>query len=101
MAKFMLGIVLRILFLALIIWLIRRVVASFQGTKPAGSQRGEAEADKSMVKDPVCGMYMDSRLAIRLDNTKEVIYFCSEECKGKYIPPPPGEGAGSAKANRI
>jgi YHS domain-containing protein len=38
-----------------------------------------------MVKDPVCGMYMDSRLAIRVESRKEAFYFCSEECKNKYL----------------
>lgn len=38
-----------------------------------------------MVKDPVCGMYMDSRLAIRLQRNRDDIYFCSETCKQKYL----------------
>jgi YHS domain-containing protein len=38
-----------------------------------------------MVKDPVCGMYMDSRLAVRMEDRKEVVYFCSEECRKKYV----------------
>ena len=40
-----------------------------------------------MVKDPVCGMYMDSRLAFRLDSRKETVYFCSEKC-GRNISKP-------------
>ena len=45
-----------------------------------------------MVKDPVCGMYMDSRLAVRLEGDKEVLYFCSEDCRKKYLKKPPDEG---------
>ncbi len=41
-----------------------------------------------MVKDPVCGMYMDFRLAIPFENRKEAFYFCSEECKNKYLGKP-------------
>jgi YHS domain-containing protein len=37
-----------------------------------------------MVKDPVCGMYMDPRLAIRLPNRKGDIFFCSEACRRRY-----------------
>jgi YHS domain-containing protein len=38
------------------------------------------------VKDPVCGMYMDPRLAIRLRRQQEGdLYFCSEECRRRYL----------------
>lgn len=51
-----------------------------------------------MVKDPVCGMYMDSRLAVQVHSQDAVIYFCSEECKEKFLAQSPGEGTGSAAA---
>jgi YHS domain-containing protein len=72
------------------------MVAAFQASKTSGSRKSEQQAENTMVKDPICGMYMDSRLAIRLDDTSEAVYFCSEECKNKYLVKPPGEEAGSA-----
>ena len=47
-----------------------------------------------MVKDPVCGMYMDPRLAVTLKKNNGVFYFCSEECKNKFLKMTPGNGPG-------
>lgn len=40
-----------------------------------------------MVKDPVCGMYLDPRLAIR-DEMKGTYYFCSEQCRDQFMSNP-------------
>ena len=53
------------------------------------------DAENYMVKDPVCGMYMDSRLAVRLEKGKELTYFCSEECKNKFLDKSSGEWSAS------
>jgi YHS domain-containing protein len=62
-------------------------------TPEAGANPGNSAS--RMVKDPMCGMYMDARLAIRMDSWKEVIYFCSEECKKKYMNRSTNEGIGN------
>ena len=36
------------------------------------------------VKDPVCGMYLDPRLAIRLEQNNGVFFFCSDSCRQKF-----------------
>jgi YHS domain-containing protein len=87
----MVGILLRILLVALALWLVRRALAIFQAPKAAGSRKSAEKTDNTMVKDPICGMYMDARLAIRLDNSNEPIYFCSEECRNKFQIISPGE----------
>jgi YHS domain-containing protein len=79
-------ILLRILAVLGILWILRRILAMFAGnqgtsTKPAS---GEAEVSKT-VKDPVCGMYMDPRLAIRMQHTEGDLFFCSEECRRRYL----------------
>jgi uncharacterized protein len=74
----------RLLSLILALWLVRTVLAKiFRAFRqpPKASEK----SSNNMVKDPVCGMYMDSRLAVRLENRKEAHFFCSEECKNKYI----------------
>jgi YHS domain-containing protein len=53
-----------------------------QQTK-SGSRR--REKTQKMVKDPVCGMYLDPGLAIRLAQREGELYFCSEECRQKYL----------------
>lgn len=38
-----------------------------------------------MVRDPVCGMYMDPRLAVRMEVKTGSVYFCSDECQRKFL----------------
>ena len=51
----------------------------------------EAETKKKrvnsgeMVKDPVCGTYVDKDSAITVRNGDQTIHFCSYECRKKYI----------------
>ena len=78
------AIIVRILLLALVIWIIRSVLMSIQGLGKNRSKKSHTEEIGVMVKDPVCGMYLDSRLAVRLDERDGRIYFCSENCKSKY-----------------
>jgi uncharacterized protein len=85
--------VLRFLILAtVIIWLVRQILAFFTGSaKKPGRKNTSSDVANYMVKDPVCGMYMDSRLAVRLEKGKETTYFCSEECKNKFLNQSSGE----------
>ncbi len=95
----MLSILLRILSLAFVIWLLRRFLAAILGKTGSGKPASNfPKSAQKMVKDPVCGMYMDSRLAVRLEEGKEVVYFCSEGCRNKYLKKPPADVAGPAAA---
>jgi YHS domain-containing protein len=80
-----------LLFLATF-WLIQRIlgfVFRVNLKKPDSAPSGPgASASKDTVKDPICGMYMDPRLAIHLENGKESFYFCSEECQRKFLSMP-------------
>ncbi|MDR1728277.1 MAG: YHS domain-containing protein [Acidobacteriota bacterium] len=79
------AIILRILGVVIVLWLIRRIIASFGVGGRAPQRRAEAQDSNVMVKDPVCGMYMDTRLAVHLEQRGETVYFCSEECKAKFL----------------
>jgi uncharacterized protein len=93
----MLAIIFRILGAIFFVWLFRRLLSSLLGGSKKSQPAEDTEsASNQMVKDPVCGMYMDSRLAVRLENRRENYYFCSEECKNKYLSNPGGTGAASA-----
>jgi len=77
-------ILLRILAFLGVLWILRRVFG-FLTKYPVTSKPAEAQPG-STVKDPVCGMYMDPRLAIRLQRNQEGdLYFCSEECRRRYL----------------
>jgi YHS domain-containing protein len=79
------AIIMRILAFALIVWMIRQLLASIQGFGKNRSKKSPAEETGVMVRDPVCGMYMDPRVAIRLNRHDKDVYFCSENCKSKYL----------------
>ena len=76
----------RILAFLGVLWVLQRLLGFFIGksAKPARPER-EGATPTNTVKDPVCGMYMDPRLAIRLQRTGGDIFFCSEECRRKYL----------------
>ena len=95
----MFSILLRIFSLVFILWILRRFLATVLGhPKPERPGNDATKPAQKMVKDPVCGMYMDSRLAVRMEGREEVIYFCSEDCKKKYINGSSGTGTASDAA---
>ena len=79
------SILIRLLILVVLLWLLRRFLAALFGVPERTRPRASGDLANHMVKDPVCGMYMDSRLAFRLDSRKKTVYFCSEKCKTKYL----------------
>jgi len=48
-----------------------------------GEAGGEIEDD--MVKDPYCDVYITRRDGVHLRHAGEDLYFCSEECRDKYL----------------
>jgi len=81
----------RILLIILAVWLFRLLLTAFLRQKKAGSPNKTSDTGKNMVKDPVCGMYMDPRLAVKHEIKNGIFYFCSENCKKKFLEIPPGE----------
>jgi len=73
------------------LWFVQRLLGALFGTAkrrpPAGDQAGKNQSSR-MVKDPVCGMYLDPRLAVSLEQKEKTSYFCSEECRKKYLANP-------------
>jgi YHS domain-containing protein len=77
---------LRLILIIIAVYLIRRLFAYlFESQKKSGNPNNSAVPSTHMVKDPICGMYMDSRLAVRMDSRSEILYFCSEKCRTKYL----------------
>jgi uncharacterized protein len=52
---------------------------------PKNSTGSERQIDDIMVKDPVCEVYFPKRSGISLTVDGKVLYFCSEDCKNKYM----------------
>jgi YHS domain-containing protein len=82
----MVSMLFRFILLILLLWLLRRIFASLtRAPKQTATKESDAIPANNMVKDPVCGMYMDSRLAVRVENREGTFYFCSDACKSKFM----------------
>ena len=85
------SVLLRIIAYLLIAWWVLRQILVFLMRKPArppspnASGNAPASSSKDTVKDPICGMYMDPRLAIRLPRKEGDVFFCSEECRERFL----------------
>ena len=86
--------VIRFLFWLLVLsWgvsLLRRLVAWMLRGKAEPQQRQNPAANvalpsRRLVRDPVCGMHLAETLAIPLGQGEGATYFCSEECRGRYL----------------
>ena len=51
------------------------------------SENDEAKkvADGILVRDPVCGVYVEKENSFSVRNGDVVEYFCSDDCRQKYI----------------
>ncbi|WP_031484191.1 hypothetical protein [Maridesulfovibrio frigidus] len=62
----------------------------FTGEKRNKQNQESKQQDKKvkageMVKDPICGTYVQKDSDIRVKNGENVECFCSYECRDKYI----------------
>lgn len=79
----------RLLIFLGLIYLGYRALKSWmlQGTFTKKTMSGSAggELDDIMVKDPFCQIYFPKRDAVYINLDGKDLYFCSEECRDKYI----------------
>ena len=45
---------------------------------------------KSVTKDPICGMTVDESTALHTEREGKTFYFCSENCRQKFLTAPVG-----------
>jgi YHS domain-containing protein len=84
----MLAFIIRILIYISTLFLIGKLLQRFFPMLGRQDPRGGTQsrtAGRTMVKDPMCGMYMDPRLAVKADYKQEKLYFCSEACRQKFL----------------
>ena len=85
MFAFLLRILLYFMALVMAGRFLRSLFHSLRGPAPSAANEDPSSKRTSMVKDPMCGMYMDPRLALRMEYKKESVYFCSDECRQKFL----------------
>ena len=80
----------RLLIFIAIIYIVYKVLKSWMLKKlpedrSPVSGGTSSEIDDVMVKDPYCQVYFPKRKGIQLKVKGEDLYFCSPECKDKFI----------------
>ncbi|MBI4455636.1 MAG: YHS domain-containing protein [Acidobacteria bacterium] len=84
----MLSFLVRLALLFLILYLIRITLRNFfqnvssRQTSPRSRKRQEIRG--IMMKDPVCGIYVDVNSALISKRNGKDFYFCSEDCRKKF-----------------
>jgi len=56
---------------------------SHSASSPHTAERNETVRGET-VRDPVCGMFVSTELAHRLNWRGQALYFCSKECLERY-----------------
>src|SRR5215469_10253465 len=89
--------IVRFLFWLLVVswgmWLVRRLFGLLLQTttaSPEQAAKGTASsqpprAARRLVRDPVCGMYVDETLSIPMREGDEWLHFCSIACRDAYV----------------
>ena len=88
----LLGWIVRVIILAVVVLIVRLLIAGVQGmlagraNQGAAGRPGRPPADRSvaLVKDPVCGVYIEPARAISAQIGSTVHYFCSETCERAF-----------------
>jgi YHS domain-containing protein len=83
---------LRYLFWILVVsWVVRLLGRTVSQMGTAGSEpRPNVDVptdavSRKLVRDPVCGIHLSEGLALPFEQGNETIYFCSAECRDKYL----------------
>ena len=79
----------RFLVLAVVAYIFYRALKSWifpaqKSSKPVSGKNTD-RIDDVMIKDPFCETYFPMRNAVHLQLEGKDLYFCSIECKEKYI----------------
>ena len=83
---------LRYLFWVLVVTWTVRLLGRLVKQMGSGVSQGQPYVDvpndavsKKLVRDPVCGMHISEGIALPLKQGNDTIYFCSAECRDKFL----------------
>lgn len=80
MARVVLLLIVLFLFLTVLRGLRIFLTAFLRSTRSAGRTRAGGTLEGEMVRDPVCGVWIDRRLALSGQRGGETVVVCSEKC---------------------
>jgi len=78
----------RLIIIGIIVFFLFRIIRalffSHVPSSPVFRDNGEKTVNE-MAQDPHCGVYVDAKQAFSAQVGNELLYFCSEECRKKYL----------------
>ena len=81
--------IIRLLIYLLLIYFGVKLFRSLLGSGGTGARRvfspKPGAIDDIMIKDPVCNVYFPKREGIHVKVKDKDLYFCSAECRDKYL----------------
>jgi uncharacterized protein len=82
-------VLIRLIIIGIFVFFIFRMIRALLPSDRRSSSSAFRESGEKMVsdmaQDPQCGVYVDTKQAILSRAGNETIYFCSEECRNKYL----------------
>jgi YHS domain-containing protein len=74
-----------LVFFAWIAWLVRRLAGAVVGRgNPRASRSSAPPAPKKLFRDPSCGTHVAAEVSYKLEESGQVLHFCSAECRERY-----------------
>lgn len=89
---------LKLLLIAVAVFVLYKLITNERGRKNAGADKAERKAKErkiaagEMVKDPVCGSYVEVDSSIKVRDGKTVYHFCSYDCRQRFLEELESEG---------
>jgi YHS domain-containing protein len=67
-------------------WLVRKLLAALLGNAaPVSAPREDASGSPiPLHRDPCCGTYVSAEISFPLEQSGQVLHFCSAECRTQY-----------------
>ena len=81
----------KILLIAAAIFVLYKLITNDRSRKGASRDKEDAKAKErkiasgELVKDPVCGTYVDAESSIKVRDGKVVHCFCGYDCRKKFL----------------
>jgi len=65
-------------------WLGRKIFGWIFGSSPRTVGARPDEAPRPLFRDPVCGTHVAAEVSYPLGQARELLHFCSAECREEY-----------------
>jgi YHS domain-containing protein len=66
-------------------WLGRKILGWIFGSSPRTVGPLRDEATRPLFRDPVCGTHVAAEVSYPLGQERELLHFCSAECREQYV----------------